>query len=168
MVKKTSYRENCSHNSRYNILQLCHNNPSSNPEERFHRTIIAMLRTRGDGIQDNWNLWINALVFTYNTTEISSTGWSNAPLRHVWTRSNATCGLGVSYTLCGEENNVSVDRRHAGRKTTCLQEHERCAWRKSKVERPDVQTFNPIQAGCLVWYFDPRIIPGTRHKLRSF
>ena len=25
-----------------------------------------------------------------------------------------------------------------------------------------------IQAGCLVWYFDPRIIPGTRHKLRSF
>ena len=25
-----------------------------------------------------------------------------------------------------------------------------------------------IQAGCLVWYFDPRIIPGTSHKLRSF
>ena len=25
-----------------------------------------------------------------------------------------------------------------------------------------------IRAGCLVWYFDPRIIPGTSHKLRSF
>ena len=25
-----------------------------------------------------------------------------------------------------------------------------------------------IQAGCLVWYFNPRIIPGTSHKLRSF
>ena len=25
-----------------------------------------------------------------------------------------------------------------------------------------------IQAGCLVWYFDPRIIPGTIHKLRLF
>ena len=24
------------------------------------------------------------------------------------------------------------------------------------------------QLGCLVWYFDPRIIPGTSHKLRSF
>ena len=34
-------------------------NPSSNPEEPFHRTIIAMLRTREDGIQDNWDLWIN-------------------------------------------------------------------------------------------------------------
>ena len=25
-----------------------------------------------------------------------------------------------------------------------------------------------IRVGCLVWYFDPRIIPGTNHKLRSF
>ena len=25
-----------------------------------------------------------------------------------------------------------------------------------------------IRVGCLVWYFDPRIIPGTSHKLRSF
>ena len=41
----------------------CNYNPSSNPVERFHRIIIAMLRTRGDGIQDNWDLWINASVF---------------------------------------------------------------------------------------------------------
>ena len=34
-------------------------NPSSNPVECFHRTLIAMLRTRGEGIQDNWDLWIN-------------------------------------------------------------------------------------------------------------
>ena len=25
-----------------------------------------------------------------------------------------------------------------------------------------------IRVGCLVWYFDPRIIPGISHKLRSF
>ena len=49
-------------------------NPSSNPVKRFHRTIIAMLRTRGDGVQDNWDLWINASVFAYNTTVSSSTG----------------------------------------------------------------------------------------------
>ena len=49
-------------------------NPSSNPVERFHRTIIAMLRTRGDGIQDNWDLRINASVISYNTTVSSSTG----------------------------------------------------------------------------------------------
>ena len=33
-----------------------------------------MLRTRGDGIQDNWDLWINASVFAYNTTVSSSAG----------------------------------------------------------------------------------------------
>ena len=43
-------------------------NPSSNPVENFHRTIIAIIRARGDGIQDNWDLWINASVFAYNTT----------------------------------------------------------------------------------------------------
>ena len=50
-----------------------HYNPSSNPVERFHRTIIAMLRMRGDGFQDNWDLWINMSVFAYNTTVSSST-----------------------------------------------------------------------------------------------
>ena len=49
-------------------------NPSSNPLEHFHRTIIAMLRTRGEGIQDNWDLWVNASMFAYNTTVSSSTG----------------------------------------------------------------------------------------------
>ena len=29
-------------------------NPSSNPVECFHRTLISMLRTRGEGIQDIW------------------------------------------------------------------------------------------------------------------
>ena len=36
-----------------------------------------MLRTRGDGIQDiqdNWDLWINASVISYNTTVSSSMG----------------------------------------------------------------------------------------------
>ena len=47
-------------------------NPSSNPVERFHRTIIAILWTRGEGVQDNWDLWINASVFEYNTMVSSS------------------------------------------------------------------------------------------------
>ena len=41
------------------------------------------------------------------------------------------------------ENNVPMDGRLAGRETTCLQEYERCARRKSTAERPDVQTLNP-------------------------
>ena len=38
--------------------------------------------------------------------------------------------------------------------------------------RQNAQMYNPltqnIRVGCLVWYFDSRIIPGTSHKLRSF
>ena len=48
-------------------------NPSSNPVELFHRTLIAMLRTRGEGVQDNLDLWINVSVFVYNTIMSSST-----------------------------------------------------------------------------------------------
>ena len=38
--------------------------------------------------------------------------------------------------------------------------------------RGNAQMYKPltqnIQAGCLVWYFDPRIILGMSHELRSF
>ena len=38
--------------------------------------------------------------------------------------------------------------------------------------RLNAQMYKPltqnIRAGCLIWYFNPRIIPGTSHKLRSF
>ena len=43
-------------------------NPPSNPVEGFRRTLITMLRTMGEGIQDNLDL------FVYNTTVSSSTG----------------------------------------------------------------------------------------------
>ena len=49
-------------------------NPSSNPVERFHQTLISMLRTQGPGVQESWDLWLNATVFAYNTTVSSSTG----------------------------------------------------------------------------------------------
>ena len=37
--------------------------------------------------------------------------------------------------------------------------------RNAQLYKPLTQN---IRVGCLVWYFDPRIIPGTSHKLRSF
>ena len=33
-----------------------------------------MLRMRGDGIQDNWHMWINGSVFSYDTTVSINTG----------------------------------------------------------------------------------------------
>ena len=49
-------------------------NPSFNPVEHFHRTLITMLRTKGERIQDIWDLWINASVFAFNLTVSISTG----------------------------------------------------------------------------------------------
>ena len=68
------------------------NKPSSNPVEQFHRTIISMLRMRGEGIQDNWDLWIKALVYAYNTTVSSSTG------------------VTPHYTMFGRKPMLSVDQ----------------------------------------------------------
>ena len=43
---------------------------------------------------------------------------------------------------------------------------------QGKRVRQNAQMYKPltqnIRVGRLVWYFDPRIIPGTSHKLRSF
>ena len=60
-----------------------------------------------------------------------------------------------------------MDRRYVRKETKCIQEHARSSRQKSEAERADVQTINP-EYQSLVWYFDPRIIPGASHKLRSF
>ena len=79
---------------------------NGNPVERFHRSIIAMLRTRGDGRETCWR------------------------------KDNQR-----AYKSMREVQGGRV--------------------------RPKALTQN-IQAGCLLWYLDPLIIPGTSHKLRSF
>ena len=62
-----------------------------------------------------------------------------------------------------------MDGRYVRRETTCIQEHERSSRQKSEAERSDVQTVNPeYQSGVSSVVFDPRIVPGTNHKLRSF
>ena len=116
-------------------------NPSSNPVERFQRTIIAMLRTRGEGIQDNWDLWINVSVLAYITTVSSSTGVT--PHYAMFRREATLPVLGVSYTFSREENYVSVDGRHVIRKTACVQKYERTSRRKSAAECTAVETVNP-------------------------
>ena len=143
-------------------------NPSSNPVECFHRTLITMLRTRGEGIQDNWDLWINAQVFVYNTTVSSST----RVIPH--------------YAMFGREVTLPVDwvfQTPSEEKRTMYQwmgdmlEERQPAYKnmremqggrvRQNAQMHKLLTQN-IRVGCLVWYFDPRIIPVTSHKLRSF
>ena len=103
----------------------------------IHRTIIAMLRTRGDGIQVNWDLWINASVFAYNTTVSSSTR------------------VTPHYAMFGREATLPVDwvfpTPSAEKRTMyqwsgdMLEEYERSTRRKSEAECADVQTVNSKQ-----------------------
>ena len=58
-----------------------------------------------------------------------------------------------------------MNGRYVRRETTCIREHERSSRLNAQMYKPLTQN---IRVGCLVWYFDPRIIRGTSHKLRSF
>ena len=49
-------------------------NPSSNIIERWHRTIVSILRTMGREMQNEWDLGVKAACLAYNTTVHSSTG----------------------------------------------------------------------------------------------
>ena len=48
-------------------------NAFSNPIYSFHRMLTAMLHTRGPGVQENWDMGLNASMFAFNTTVSSST-----------------------------------------------------------------------------------------------
>ena len=141
-------------------------NPSSNPVESFHQTIIAMLRTRGEGIQDNWDLWINVSAFTYNTTVSTRTGVTphyamfgreaTPPVDWVFPTPSAEKRMMYQWTgdMLKERQYKSMREVQGGR-----------VWRNAQLYKPLIQN---IRVECLVWYFDPRIIPGTSHKLRLF
>ena len=49
-------------------------NPSSNIVERWHRTIVSILRTMGSEMQNEWDLGVKAACLAYNTTVHSSAG----------------------------------------------------------------------------------------------
>ena len=74
----------------------------------------------------------------------------------------------IFHTLSVEKRTMYHWTRNMLKERQCaykLQEYERGARGNTPMYKPLTQN---IQAGCLVWYFDPRIIPGTSHKLRSF
>ena len=143
-------------------------NPSSNPVERFHRTIIAILRTRGEGIQENWDLWINASVFAYNTTVSSSTGVTphyamfgrEATLPVDWVFPTPSVDKRTMYQWNGD---MIEERQRAYRSMRAVQRGR--VRRNAQLYKPLTQN---IRVGCLVWYYDARVILATSHKLRSF
>ena len=97
-------------------------NPSSNPVERFHRTLTAMLRTRGLEIHDNWDLLLNASVFAYNTTVSSSTG---VMPHYVWAIFGLEATLPVDWVL----PTTSVEKRTMYHWTRDMMEERKCAFK---------------------------------------
>ena len=72
---------------------------------------------------------------------------------------------------------LPVDKRMMYQWTGDMLEERQCTYKSMRElqggrVRRNAQMYKPltqnIRVGCLVWYFDPRIIPGTSHKLRSF
>ena len=94
---------------------------------------------------------------------------SNSALRYVRKRSDSTCRLGIP--------TPSSERRTMYQWTgDMLEERQEVYKSMREVQggrvRRNAQLYKPltqnIRVGCLVWYFDPRIIPGTSHKQTSF
>ena len=127
-----------------------------------------MLRTQGDGIQDNWDRWINVSVFAYITIVSSSSEvtphyaiFGQEAMRPVdWVFPTPSVEKSAMYQWMGD---MLEKRQHAYMSMRDVQ--------GGRVRRTD-QMYKPltqnIRARCLVWYFNPRIILGTSHKLRSF
>ena len=59
--------------------------------------------------------------------------------------------------------NMLEERQHAYKSMKEVQGGR--VWWNAQLYKSLTQNF---WVGCLVWYFDPRFIPGTSHKLRSF
>ena len=127
-----------------------------------------MLQNREPGVQENWDTRLNVSVFAYNITLSSSTGL----LPH-YAMFGSKAMLPVDWVF----PTPSVEKRTMYHWTGDIMEERQQAYKSMREVqgervRQNTQMYKPltqiIQAGCLVWYFDPRIIPTTSHKLRSF
>ena len=130
-------------------------NQSLNPVEGFHRTLTAMLRTRGQGVHDNWDLWLNTSVFVYNTTVSSSSGvtppygmfGSEAMLPLDWVFPTLSKEKRTMYDWTGD---MTEERQHTLKSMREVQ-GRRVRW-NALMYKPLTQN---IQAKCLVLYLDP-------------
>ena len=123
-----------------------------------------MLWTWGPGVQENWDLWLNASVIAYNTTINSCTGVTP---HYAMFRQEAT--LPVDWVFPTPYGEKRIMYHWTGEMMEEIQPVYKSMRevQGGRVRRNKPLTQN-IRAGCLVWYFNPRIIPGTSNKLRSF
>ena len=107
-------------------------------------------------------------MFAYNTIVSSSTGV---------TPHYAMFGHEATLHICGLGFPHSAEKRTMYHCKKDMLEERQCAYKSIREVqggrgRQIAQNYKPltqnIRARSLVWYFDPRIIPGKSHKLISF
>ena len=119
-------------------------------------------------MQESWDLWLKSSVFAYNTTVSSSTRviphyamfGCKATLPVDWVFPTHSVEKRMIYHWTGD----MMEESHRAYKSMREVQGGRAKW-NPQMYKPLTQN---IRSRCLVWYFDPRIIPGTSHKLRSF
>ena len=107
-------------------------------------------------------------MFAYNTTMSSSTRvmpqyamfGREATLPVDWVFPTPSAERRTMYQWTGD---MLEERQHAYKSMREVQGGR--VWRNAQLYKPFTQN---IRVWCLVWYFDPRIIPGTSHKQRLF
>jgi len=139
-------------------------NPQSNPVERFHRTLHAMMRTMMEREDANWEQYLPTAVFAYNSKVHSSTGFS------------------PYYILMGREPRMPVDllvrlpdedelpvqdfvkdmrRRFLVMADFIKAQGDAQFHRNSHAYEGDREAWQP---GTLVWFFLPRVVQGKPKK----
>jgi len=143
--------------------------PSFNIIERWHRTIVSILRTMGREMQNEWDLGVKAACLAYNTTVHSSTG--QTPFFATFGR-EATVPVHWIYPTPKPDREMELSDWTETMQERFQQAYSGMREQQQKMIRRNAQYYKPImsnfEVGNWVWIFDPRVIPGSCNKLRSY
>ena len=142
-------------------------NPKSNPVERVHRDLGAMLRALHLETGQPWHSLLPQAVFAINTTRSASTGFS--PFQLLFGRTPST-----PLSVISSPPDVSVDtasyaqqiqRKFETAYSYARDNLKRAIDRRRSQYHADAKLYQP---GQLVWLFTPVSVANTARKLQTF
>ncbi len=143
-------------------------NPSSNLVERAHRTLGEIFRATEGDMAENWDLKVGSVVFVYNTSVHSSTGYT--PYEVLYGRAPV---FPVDLVFPLPEMGGRSLHAFVGDCIEMFQKmHERMREVQQNVAQRAARSYNPhgaqrLEVGSRVWYFTPRVWGAGIRKLRS-
>ena len=144
-------------------------NPLSNIVERWHRTIVGILRNMGREMQNKWDLGVKAACLAYNTTVHISTG--QTPFFATFGR-EAIVPIHWVYPIPKPDVEKDVSAWTETKQERFLTAYAGMREKQQQTVRRNAQYYKPIlnqfNVGQWIWIFDPKIIPGSCDKLKSY